>query len=85
MIYNYKELSKRYLKHNKKRTILTLLGIILSLALITTIGLFVKSGEVSQIENVKYESGNSFHLGYSTYTDDIFTKVSNNPNVEKYG
>lgn len=85
MIYNYKELSKRYLKHNKKRTILTLLGIILSLSLIATIGLFVKSGEVSQIENVKYENGNSFHLGYATYTDEIFTKISNNPNVEKYG
>lgn len=85
MINNYKELSKRYLKHSKKRTILTLLGIILSLALTATIGLFVKSGEVSQKESVKYESGFSFHLGYGTYTEDIFTKVTNNPNVEKYG
>lgn len=85
MINNYKELSKRYLKHNKKRTVLTLLGIILSLALTATIGLFVKSGEVSQLENTKHEIGFSFHLGYGTYTDEIFTKVSNNPNVEKYG
>ncbi|MGL4773577.1 MAG: ABC transporter permease [Clostridium sp.] len=85
MINNYKEMSTRYLKHNKKRTVLTLLGIILSLSLIATIGLFVKSGEKSQIESVKQMTGSTFHLGYKTYTDEILSKVSNNPNVERYG
>lgn len=85
MIDNYKALSKRYLKQNKKRTLLTLIGIILSLSLIAAIGLFVKSTEKSQIENAKYREGFSFHLGYKTYTEDILSKVANNPNVQRYG
>ncbi|MBW6411594.1 ABC transporter permease [Clostridium weizhouense] len=85
MIDNYKIMSTRYLKQNKKRTILTLIGIILSLSLIATIGLFVKSGEISQVENVKYEMGYSFHLSYKTYTDEILSKIDNNPNVERFG
>lgn len=85
MINNYKDLSTRYLKQNKKRTLLTLIGIILSLSLVATIGLFVKSTEKSQIENAKYTQGFSFHLGYQTYTEDILLKVSNNPNVQHYG
>lgn len=85
MIDNYKALSKRYLKQNKKRTLLTLIGIILSLSLVATIGLFVKSTEKSQIENAKYREGFSFHLGYKTYTEDILSKVANNPNVQRYG
>lgn len=85
MINNYKALSTRYLKQNKKRTLLTLIGIILSLSLIATIGLFVKSAEKSQIENAKYTAGFSFHLEYETYTEDILSKVSNNPNVQLYG
>jgi len=64
---------------------LTLIGIILSLSLIATIGLFVKSAEKSQIENAKYMAGFSFHLEYETYTEDILSKVSNNPNVQLYG
>ncbi|WP_454054068.1 ABC transporter permease [Clostridium sp. Marseille-Q7071] len=85
MIDNYKALSRRYLKQNKKRTLLTLIGIILSLSLVATIGLFVKSAEKSQIENAKYTEGFSFHLGYKTYTEDILSKVANNPNVQRYG
>lgn len=85
MINNYKVLSTRYLKQNKKRTLLTLIGIILSLSLVSTIGLFVKSAEKSQIENAKYTQGFAFHLGYQTYTEDILLKVSNNPNVQYYG
>lgn len=85
MIKNYKTISTRYIKQNKKRTILTLIGIILSLALVSTIGLFITSAEKSQIEDIKRSEGVSFHMGYSEYTEDILTKVSNNPSVEKNG
>ncbi|WP_250675114.1 FtsX-like permease family protein [Paraclostridium ghonii] len=85
MIKSYKELSNRYIKQNKKRTTLTLIGIILSLALISTIGLFMKGSEKSSIEQTKQSTGASFHIMYNTYTDDILTKVSNNPNIERYG
>lgn len=85
MIKSYKELSNRYTKQNKKRTTLTLIGIILSLALISTIGLFMKGSEKSYIEQTKQSVGASFHIKYNTYTDDMLTKVSNNPNIEHYG
>ena len=85
MIKNYKTISTRYIKKNKKRTILTLIGIILSLSLVSTIGLFITSAEKSQIEDIKRSEGVSFHMGYSEYTEDILTKVSNNPSVEKNG
>lgn len=85
MIKSYKTLSNRYIKQNKKRTIMTLIGIVLSLALISTIGLFMKGTEQSQIEQTKQSGGMSFHIMYETYTDDILSKVSNNPNIARYG
>ncbi|MGL5346848.1 MAG: ABC transporter permease [Peptostreptococcaceae bacterium] len=85
MIKNYKTLSNRYIKQNKKRTVLTLIGIILSLALISTMGLFMKGTEKSQIEQTKQSDGTSFHIMYNTYNDDILNKVKNNPNILRYG
>ncbi|WP_250675074.1 FtsX-like permease family protein [Paraclostridium ghonii] len=85
MIKNYKTLSNRYIKQNKKRTTLTLIGIVLSLALISTIGLFMKGTEQSQIEQTKQSEGISFHIMYNTYNNEILNKVSNNPNIEHYG
>ncbi|WP_346896959.1 ABC transporter permease [Clostridium sp. UBA7503] len=85
MINNYKSISIRYIKQNKKRTILTLIGIILSLSLVATIGLFITSAEKSQIDDIKRADGVSFHIGFSSYTEDILTKVVNNPSVERYG
>lgn len=78
-------LSGRYIRYNKKRTILTLLGIVLSLALISTIGLFLKSGESSQLDQAKHTEGTSAHLSFLHVIEDVVTKVSNNPNVARYG
>lgn len=85
MIKNYKTISNRYIKQNKKRTILTLIGIILSLALISTMGLFANGTKKSQIEQTKQSQGASFHIMYKTYNDDILSKVRNNPNIMHYG
>ncbi|WP_406542160.1 hypothetical protein [Clostridium ljungdahlii] len=43
---SYKEITNKYLKHNKKRTMLTILGVILSVALITAVGLFIESLQI---------------------------------------
>ncbi|MHC1747685.1 MAG: ABC transporter permease [Cellulosilyticaceae bacterium] len=85
MMKSYKMLSNRYIRQNKKRTILTLIGIILSLTLISTIGLFAKGTEKSQIEQTKQIEGMSFHIMYETYNEELFNKVVNNPNIERYG
>ncbi|CUB12711.1 ABC transporter permease YtrF precursor [Bacillus cereus] len=85
MIGNYKQLSKRYLKGNMKRTILTLIGIIFSVALISTIGLFMKGTQISQIENTKKRQGYSFHAVISNYDESILKKIKYNPQIESFG
>ncbi|QQN86568.1 ABC transporter permease [Bacillus toyonensis] len=85
MIGDYKQLSGRYLKGNMKRTILTLIGIILSVALISTIGLFMNGTQISQIENTKKSQGNSFHAVVLNYDESILKKIKYNPQIESFG
>lgn len=85
MISSYKQLSSKYLKGNMKRTILTLIGIILSVALISTVGLFMKGSQLSQIENIKKLNGFSFHFGISNYDEAIVNKMKYNPQIASFG
>lgn len=85
MISSYKQMSGKYLKGNMKRTILTLVGIVLSVSLISTIGLFMKGSQLSQIENIKKLNGFSFHIGISNYDEAILNKIRYNPQIESYG
>ncbi|QDS34100.1 ABC transporter permease [Brevibacillus brevis] len=85
MISSYKQLSSKYLKGNMKRTILTLIGIILSVALISTVGLFMKGSQLSQIENIKKLNGFSFHFGISNYDEAIVNKIKYNPQIASFG
>ncbi|MDD1505679.1 FtsX-like permease family protein [Lysinibacillus sp. CNPSo 3705] len=85
MINSYKQLGTKYLKGNMKRTILTLVGIVLSVALISTIGLYAKGSQLSQIENTKKLSGVSFHVGISDYDEEILNKIRFNPQIESFG
>ncbi|MCR8645371.1 FtsX-like permease family protein [Paenibacillus sp. N1-5-1-14] len=85
MISSYKQLSSRYLKGNIKRTILTLVGIVLSVALISTIGLFMNGSQRTQIENIIKHNGVSFHVGISNYNEAILNKIRYNPQIKSYG
>lgn len=85
MINSYKQLGTKYLKGNMKRTILTLVGIVLSVALISTIGLFMKGSQITQIENAKKLNGISFHVGISNYDEAILNKIRFNPQIESFG
>lgn len=85
LINSYKQLGTKYLKANMKRTILTLVGIVLSVALISTIGLFMKGSQISQIENAKKINGISFHVGISNYDEAILNKIRFNPQIESFG
>lgn len=84
MIDNYKKITGRYLKTNKKRTTLTIIGIVLSVALISTIGLFFKGIQDAEIQNYKDRVG-SFHLAFKDINDSTASKIINNPNVLKSG
>lgn len=84
MITNYKGITKRYLKSNKKRAILTIVGIILSVSLISSIGLFFKGLQESQVEAAKNLYG-SAHLQYENPDNEDIDKIQNNPKVGKSG
>ncbi|KOA19671.1 ABC transporter permease YtrF precursor [Clostridium homopropionicum DSM 5847] len=84
MISSYKEITWKYLKSNKKRTILTLIGIILSVALVSSIGFFLKSMQEAQIQDMKNNFG-SWHIAYSKVNATLITKIKSNPNVLRSG
>ena len=84
MIASYKQLTGKYLRRNKKRTTLTIIGIMLSIALISTIGLFFKGIQDAQIQDAKNSSG-SFHLVFKKTNDELTTKIINNPKVSRSG
>jgi len=84
MITSYKQLTGKYLKKNKKRTTLTIIGIMLSVALISTIGLFFKGMQDAQIQNIKNNYG-SFHLVFQKTNENIASKIVNNPKVSRSG
>jgi putative ABC transport system permease protein len=84
MITSYKQLTGKYLKRNKKRTALTIIGIMLSVALISTIGLFFKGMQDAQIQEAK-NSGGSFHLAFQKTNEKLSSKIINNPKVSRSG
>ena len=84
MINSYKQITGKYLKTNMKRTLLTIIGIVLSVALISSIGLFFKGIQVSEVDAAKSQSG-SFHLVFTKTNDNLISKVTNNPKVSRSG
>jgi putative ABC transport system permease protein len=84
MITGYKQLTGRYLKASKKRTVLTILAIILSIALISSIGLFLVGMQEAEIQKIKRTKG-SYHLMFMRTDEEMAEKVINNPNVSRYG
>ncbi|MEG0306732.1 MAG: FtsX-like permease family protein [Clostridium sp.] len=84
MINSYKALSGRYLKDNKKRTILTIIGIILSVALVTSICTFILTVQNSMLEDAKRETG-EFHASISNVSSEMIDKIKVNPKVDSLG
>ncbi|MBU3159693.1 FtsX-like permease family protein [Clostridium frigoris] len=84
MITSYKQLTGKYLKKNKKRTVLTIIGIMLSVALISTIGLFFKGMQDAAIQDAKNNYG-SYHLVFKKANAKLVTKIANNPKVSRSG
>lgn len=84
MISGYKNLTGKYLKASRKRTLLTIIGIVLSVALISTIGLFFNGIQIAQVEEAKNNYG-AFHLMFTKVDDSLSSKIVNNPKVSRYG
>ena len=75
-------LTIKNLKLNKKRTIVTIIGIILATALITGVATLVTSIRASVIEEEKKNSGN-YHYSFEDVPNDDLKYIENNRNIER--
>lgn len=81
---HYGALSRRYLKQQRKRSILTIVGIILSVALISAIGTMGQSMKDNMLSQAIYESG-SYHFMYDAADKKLYDEVKNNALVDEIG
>ena len=77
------KLTSKNLKLNKKRSIVTIVGITLSVALITAVLSLVVSFRASIINFQKITDGN-YHYGFLDVKKDDLSKFKNNRNIESY-
>ena len=76
------ELTVKNLKRNKKRTLVTIFGIILSVALVTAITTFVSSMQGSMIEYAKENDGD-YHIFVSDVPVEQQKYLLNNAKIEQ--
>lgn len=81
---SYGALSGRYLKQQRRRTLLTIIGIILSVALISAIGTMGQAIQDNMLSNTKYEDG-SFHFGYKAADSKLADQLRGNVLVDQEG
>lgn len=77
----YGHLTYRYLKGQKKRTILTILGIVLSVALVTAIGTMLVSVKTKFINDCIKDNGH-YHAKFVGIDKDQVNKINNNVDVD---
>ena len=76
------KLTIKNLKLNKKRTIVTIIGIMLSVALITAVATMYSSAIKSLISFETYHKGN-FHIAFFDVNKDDIYKIEKNKGVEE--
>jgi putative ABC transport system permease protein len=80
-VKSYSEISNRYMKQNKKRTSLTVMGIVLATVLIFAVGTFLLSFRDSMIAEKKRSGGDAEFVLYNI-TNDQGEKIKNNAEVK---
>lgn len=81
---NYSQITYKYLRVHKKRTILTILGIALSVALITAIGTMAMSLRDKLIRQAISNNGD-YHVSFSNVDGKDINKIKNNVDVKSSG
>ena len=81
---SYKEITYRYLKGQKNRTLLTILGIILSVAMISAIGTIIVSARGALITEAIRENG-SYHGKFLDMDKDNINKLVNHVGISEVG
>ncbi|MCR4942878.1 MAG: ABC transporter permease [Clostridium sp.] len=77
---NYIELSSKYMRENKKRTVLTILGVALATVLIFAIGTFLFSFKDTMLLQERNASDYEFKL--SKLNNEQVDKIANNVEVK---
>ncbi len=80
----YSEITRKYLKLQKNRTLLTIVGIILSVTLITSVGTLAMSLRDKMIRDTKQEYGD-YHVAFNGVSGSAASKIKNNFQVQEYG
>jgi putative ABC transport system permease protein len=83
-VRSYKEITYRYLKGQRNRTLLTILGIILSVALVSAIGTIIVSARGALITEAIRENG-SYHAKFAEMDKDNINKMINHVGVSEVG
>ncbi len=76
------KLTIKHLKMNKKRTVVTIIGIILSTSLMVGIGLLMSTMRENMIDLVRKERGSQHAIIYNLSQDDL-SHIKSNNNVNK--
>lgn len=77
------KLTLKNLKLNKKRSVVTIIGIILSVALITAVSSMVVSFRKSLID-YEIKKGGNYHYAFGNVPEEDFTYFDDNRNIESY-
>lgn len=80
----YKELTKKHLLYHKRRTVLSIIGIMLSVALITAIGTFLVSFQQNNVQKTAQEFG-AYHILVQNGNSDAVRMLQANPQVKRVG
>lgn len=81
---NYKQITYKYLKQQRNRTLLTILGIIISVAMISSIGTIIESARNSMIKQEIEENG-SYHAVFSNLDEKEIHTLENHVEIEEIG
>lgn len=81
---SYTALTGKYLKGQKKRTLLTIFGIILSVTLLTSIGTIGMSYWDKSIRQTMRDFGD-YHVSFNGISGEAVSKVKNNSSVKSAG
>lgn len=77
------KLTIKHLKMNKKRTLVTIIGIVLSTALMVGIGLLISSVLTTERQKAAENYG-SFHAMFNNLSDKEMSIISKNINIDKF-
>ncbi|MEW9095159.1 MAG: FtsX-like permease family protein [Clostridiaceae bacterium] len=81
---NYISIVPRFLKKQYKKSLLTILGIVLSICMITSIGIISSSIKETQIKQAIELSGD-YHVSYSNLSEEKLLILKNHFNIENIG